>query len=119
MDDGLPEIIRQRRAEAHQDSDPTAPDVNSPVHEGDSILFVQLSRMAFQAKQDAQKTLVREKTDTAYVRYAITLDQWASIYNILNGLPPETPLASAPPVRDDECVYPTSQTIANRQHGIV
>lgn len=73
------------------------------VHEGDSCVYTQLAKTAWQLSEllGFRQEAHREKVDAAYVAYAITLDQWASLYNILNGREPDTPIIEEPPHRDE------------------
>jgi len=74
------------------------------AHEGDSTVYVNLAMMCYGAKEETVKIL-REKTDMAYVRYAITLEQWGRLYDIM----------AAP-----GCLNTTAQTIAaDRQTRVI
>lgn len=91
-----------------------------PVHEGDTCVFLGLAKTAWNmATAEAfRREAFAVKVNDAYTAYAITLEQWAALYNIINGKDPDAPLTDAPPIRDHGSLNLTQQTILNRQHGI-
>lgn len=104
MDDGLPERIRQESAQDEQ-----------TAHEGDSAVYTRVAMLCYSVSDTfedggfvSRQNALHEKIDLAYIRYAITSEQWGRLYDILHSNDQRATVTNGKPV------YPSVQTATAR-----